>query len=198
MRRQPKRRAAAIVETAVILPFLFILLFGVWEVGRLVHVSQVVSNSAREGARLASTGLYTSSSLATPNFQIQLAVANYLQNSGLPITDAGVTITVSNENRGLAATAAVTATTGTPTLITQMAVTGSGASPSKDPTNDAAIAQFEVMKVDVVYPFSFARWSPNNLFFFLGPNRNVGATARWMNLRDKPINVNSTIPNRPY
>jgi Flp pilus assembly protein TadG len=194
-----KRRGAAIAETAVCVPVLFLLLFGTWEVGRLVHISQVVSNSAREGARLASTGLYSSSTVVpsgTTAFEVQRAVANYLHNSSLPITAAGVSITVSNETKGWTATANVTpnATNG---QGVQIAVTASGATPVKDPTLDTSIAQFDRVRVDVVYPFQLARWSPNNLFFFLGPSRNVSASARWLNLRDKPINLNTTIPVRP-
>jgi Flp pilus assembly protein TadG len=194
---QRHRRGAAIVETAVVLPFLLLLLFGVWEVGRLIHVSQIISNSAREGARLASTGLYSSSSVPTNKFEVQRAIANYIHNSGLPISDTGVIITVQNETRGTSAGAQATSTASTGQSV-QIAVTASGAVPTKDPTLDAGIAQFDRLRIDVVYPFSFARWSPNNLFFYLGPNRNVAATARWLNLRDKPINLNSTIPNKPY
>lgn len=45
------RPGTAAVEFAVVLPLLFILLFGLWEVGRIVEVQQVAWNAAREGAR---------------------------------------------------------------------------------------------------------------------------------------------------
>jgi len=50
------RPGVATVEFAVVLPLLVILLLGIWEVGRLVQVSQVLQNAAREAARQASTG----------------------------------------------------------------------------------------------------------------------------------------------
>jgi Flp pilus assembly protein TadG len=44
------------VELAVLLPLLLCMLVGVWEVGRMVEVKQMLTNAAREGARQASTG----------------------------------------------------------------------------------------------------------------------------------------------
>src|SRR5204863_5053446 len=46
----------AAVELAVCLPVLFLLLAGLWEVGRVTEVQQVMWNSAREAARDASLG----------------------------------------------------------------------------------------------------------------------------------------------
>ena len=60
--RASSRSGIAIVETAVLLlPIFIFTLFGVWEVGRLIQTTQIVSNSAREGARQASTGERSSS-----------------------------------------------------------------------------------------------------------------------------------------
>lgn len=72
-------------------PILVSLLLGIWEVGRLVEVQQIVANSAREGARQASTGLKTST-------QCQTAVTDYLTNAGL--STSGVTVTVTNVTHG--------------------------------------------------------------------------------------------------
>lgn len=69
------------------LPLLLILLVGIWEVGRMIEVQQVVSNAAREGARQAATGVRTTA-------QVQQAVLNYLQNAG--VSTAGVTVTVTD------------------------------------------------------------------------------------------------------
>lgn len=71
-RRPPSRAGVAAVEVAVITAFFLVpLVIGVWEVGRLVQVQQIVSNSAREGARLAAQG-YTINTSGTP---IQVMVA---------------------------------------------------------------------------------------------------------------------------
>ena len=50
-----RRPGSAAVEFAVVLPLFITLLFGIWEVGRMVQVSQVLQNAAREAARQAST-----------------------------------------------------------------------------------------------------------------------------------------------
>ena len=52
-RTPPTRRGVAAVEFAfVTMLFVVPLIIGVWEVGRLIQVQQIVSNAAREGARL--------------------------------------------------------------------------------------------------------------------------------------------------
>lgn len=51
------RAGVATVEAAVVLAVLLVpVIIGVWEVGRLVYANQVVTNAAREGARLAAQG----------------------------------------------------------------------------------------------------------------------------------------------
>ncbi len=58
-RRRPTRGRAGVatVEFAAALSFVLApMLLGLWEMGRAVHVQQVVSNAAREGARLAAQG----------------------------------------------------------------------------------------------------------------------------------------------
>ncbi len=79
------RRAAAAVEFAVLSPFLVVLLLGLWEVGRLVEVSQTLNNAAREGARQAATGQLS-------NAQVQAVVLNYLASAGIPTQNATVTV----------------------------------------------------------------------------------------------------------
>jgi Flp pilus assembly protein TadG len=87
------RRAVAAVEFAVILPFLMIVLVGIWEVGRLVHVQQILNNSAREGARLAAQGLIVNKDSeptlilvdeGSPN--VKTTIENYLREAGIDPT----------------------------------------------------------------------------------------------------------------
>ncbi len=51
-----RRHGAASVEFAVCLPLMCLVLTGLWEVGRIVQVAEVMWNSAREAARDASLG----------------------------------------------------------------------------------------------------------------------------------------------
>src|SRR3954453_12745808 len=97
-RRRNTRGGVAAVEFAVVLPLLFTLLVGVWEVGRVIQVQQVMVNAAREGARLAAqgqtinlTGAYTQISVTTGTPNIRDTVLNYLAGAGIPTTGATVT-----------------------------------------------------------------------------------------------------------
>jgi Flp pilus assembly protein TadG len=83
----PSRRAAAAVELALVLPLLLTIILGVWDMGRLVDVSQILINAAREGGRCASTGQVDPSG-------IQQAVVQYLNQAGIPT--AGATVTLDN------------------------------------------------------------------------------------------------------
>jgi hypothetical protein len=52
-----RRRGVAAIEFGfVTMMFVVPFIIAIWEVGRLIHVQQVVANSAREGARLAAQG----------------------------------------------------------------------------------------------------------------------------------------------
>lgn len=51
------RRAAAVVETAFVLPIAMLMMMGIFEYGRFMMARHLVSNAAREGARLASSGI---------------------------------------------------------------------------------------------------------------------------------------------
>jgi Flp pilus assembly protein TadG len=81
-----RRRGVAAVEAALLLPVMLVLMLGTWEVGRIVEVSQILTNAAREGGRSASTGQNT-------NSQVQTTVLNYLTNAGLSSSTATVTVT---------------------------------------------------------------------------------------------------------
>ena len=54
MRRTREReRGSAMVETAICIPLLLVLMVGIFEVGRAYETWQVLTNAAREGARMA-------------------------------------------------------------------------------------------------------------------------------------------------
>jgi Flp pilus assembly protein TadG len=96
-RRPQPRRGTAIVEVTVVFTLLIPLLIGLWEVGRMIEVQQVLSNAAREGGRQAAAGL-----INTAN--IQQYVVNYLNQAGIPASTSNVTVT--NLTSGLDPTAA--------------------------------------------------------------------------------------------
>jgi len=85
-----RRRGVAAIEMGfVTMMFVAPLIIGIWEVGRFIHVQQVVGNSAREGARLAAQGftikpdgtsVQIMKATGTPN--VQDAVYDYLRAAG--------------------------------------------------------------------------------------------------------------------
>ncbi len=93
--RVRERRGALVVEAAVVLPLLIIVMLGVWEVGRMIQVKQMLVNSAREGARLAAGG-YTVNSAPVTQTMVTQACKDYLRGVGLPpaaYNNAQVTLT---------------------------------------------------------------------------------------------------------
>jgi Flp pilus assembly protein TadG len=83
--RPEPRRGAAAVEFAVASLFLVPLLIGLWEVGRMVEVQQLLANAAREGGRAASTGNVNTSG-------VQNIVASYLTRNNIPCAASNVTV----------------------------------------------------------------------------------------------------------
>lgn len=107
--RSSLRSGTAAVEFAAVMTFILVpLMIGLWEMGRVVHVQQVVANGAREGARIAaqantinSAGTTTqvkaaispaSNTALAPN--VKAAVMQYLAGAGLSkLTWNDVTVT---------------------------------------------------------------------------------------------------------
>lgn len=79
-----RRRAAAVVEMAVVSPLLLTLMFGIVEYGRRIMVHQALVNAAREGARVAVLQGATEDDIRT-------RVANYLTGAGIPSYSVNIT-----------------------------------------------------------------------------------------------------------
>jgi Flp pilus assembly protein TadG len=90
-RRNISERGTAIVESAIILPVFFLLLFGVFEAGRFMNTQQVLTDAAREGARLAVTPLTQTNTLPSTG-EITTRVNDFLGSAGI----TGATVTVDN------------------------------------------------------------------------------------------------------
>jgi Flp pilus assembly protein TadG len=80
------RLGTATVEFALVVPVLATLFLGMCEVGRALNATVIVQDAAAYGGRLASIGQST-------NVQVKQAVLSSLKVSGLPITNAIVTVT---------------------------------------------------------------------------------------------------------
>lgn len=82
-----RRRGTAAVELAFVLPLIMLLGLGLIQFGRFLEVKQILTASAREGGRQASTGLLT-------NTQTIQVVKDYLARAGIPT--AQVTVSIQN------------------------------------------------------------------------------------------------------
>ena len=98
-------RGAAIIETALTLPLLLLVGVGIFEFGRAYETSQILTNAAREGARVA----------VLPNPAAGAAearVRDYLKMGGLTYdTSVGVAITAATVDMGAAGTASASQVT---------------------------------------------------------------------------------------
>jgi Flp pilus assembly protein TadG len=79
-----RRRGTAVVEAVFIMPIMLSLMLGVWEVGRMIQVRQILENAAREGARVAAGGYVNGTAVTVST--VQTEVQNYLTAAGLPST----------------------------------------------------------------------------------------------------------------
>jgi len=88
-RRGVSERGSTIVESAIILLAFFMFVFGIFEAGRFLNTRQVLTNAAREGARLAVAPLSGTNSLPS-TAEIQTRVYDFLASANI----TGATTTV--------------------------------------------------------------------------------------------------------
>jgi Flp pilus assembly protein TadG len=97
-----RRRGAAAVEFAVVLPLLVTFLLGATDFGRFSYTSIAVANAARAGAAYGITNPYSSSSLAAWQTAVtQAAIDEFSQSSAFDSSKLTVTITTATEASGL-------------------------------------------------------------------------------------------------
>lgn len=171
-----RRHGTAAVEFALCLPLLLTIMAGLWEVGRITQVTQVMWNSGREAARDASLGRDNLSTLANN-------LLNYLQAAeptafgqghttsmispviSLPANTYGYTCWDTTANRELF--------TVTFTDLTDPSIT--------DPTG---MKQLDQYTINVSTPYSGVSWSP--LAQITGARR-LSITVTWASMVDSPF-----------
>ena len=77
-KRLNNERGAALLETAITLPLVLLVTVSIFEFGRAYQTWQVMTNAAREGARVAVIA-------GNSDSQVQSAVRTYMQNGQLPM-----------------------------------------------------------------------------------------------------------------
>ena len=176
-----RRSGVAAVEFGVVMLLVMVpTLIGVWEIGRLIHVQQIVANAAREGARLAAqartinqvgapTEIVTeippaTNTLDQPN--VKAAVIQSLHGAGLTnLSWDDVTVTFAFLDSPSGSIAGAT-----------------------EPFQGVKNQRFAVT---VTIPFNRVRWSTLGL---INPT-TVSYRSEWRIMVDDPFNINTSIPS---
>ncbi len=163
-------------------PLILLILLGLWEVGRIIQVANVMRNGAREAARDASLGqdsLQTVASNLTGFLQGALPTAfgqgdsMTLQTAtGLPTNTTGYTCWDNTKNKELF--------TITFTDVTNPNVT--------DPT---AMQKLDHYQIGIQVPYSTIGWT--SVAQITGVNRLM-ITVDWASMRDDPFHITPTLP----
>jgi Flp pilus assembly protein TadG len=188
--RSPRtRRGVAAIEMAGVTIFFIVpMIIGIWEVGRLIHVQQVVANSAREGARFAAQGFTIKSDgtqiqikrlTGTPN--VKDVVTDYLRSAGLTTLAPGdVTVTFTF----------TTARSTNYTPIAGLDPVGTTWPTGTLPTEPCWGDKGETFTLFVSVPWDKVRWIDLGI---VRPT-TVSYTVTWRMLIDDEFQVNTTIP----
>lgn len=78
-KRQRWEKGQAVVETALVLPLVFMLLLGILEFGRILMIQQALTNAAREGVRQGAIQMDDAMALLTAD----AVVSDYLTRTGV-------------------------------------------------------------------------------------------------------------------
>jgi Flp pilus assembly protein TadG len=209
--RRSRRHGVAAVEFAVMMLFFIpFVLLGLFEIGRVVMVQNIIDNAARDGGRMAASGSFYSSNnnaaqptvyngfnasalldLAAPSkgpgsppaggyFETQIHVINYLTAANLSVS--GTTVTVTNTTQGWS----YSYTGG-----------GSGSGGGFDPAacakqKDSAngINTTDQLQVTVAMTYASISWSPTN--FYMSPGASLSAVSTWYTNRNIPVLLSTT------
>jgi Flp pilus assembly protein TadG len=87
--RLKSERGAELIEFALVFPLLLLVVLGIVDFGFLFQRMEVVTNAAREGARIAVLPGYGVA-------DVQARVANYVQTGGVPTTATNPVVSVTD------------------------------------------------------------------------------------------------------
>lgn len=166
--RRTTRSGVAAVEFACCLPLLLTVLIGVWEMGRIIQVQQILNQAARDAARLAAQanlvnadGSFTQIAYNTGTPNIVDTVKDYLNGAGIT-NQAGLVVDC---------------------VFTQPSVSPSNVDPYTGTKNQA-------IRVKVTLPYQNVRLSTLTI---VNPT-TLSGECDWQCLVDNPFTVNTTLP----
>lgn len=181
--KTPKRRGVAAVEFAFCLPLILLLLMGLWEVGRIVQISNVIRNGGREAARDAS--------LAQDNLQaVATKLASFLQGALSTAFGQGHSIALKAPVISLPAGAAGYTcwdNTANQELFT-LAFTDISNPNITDPTGMQKLDHYQV---GISVPYATIGWT--GLVQITNVSR-ISITLDWASMVDSPFQITPALP----
>jgi hypothetical protein len=180
-----KRHGVAAVELAVLMVPLLILFLCVIELGRLIQVDQLITNAAREGARMAAQGVsvqvigdfvyvYTDhNSPAAPNTTQTASNSLYLKDIVITYLNTCGVNNVTNLNVEFSFLQPLAYTTDDTTRT--------------DPWQGQ---KGDIFRVKVTLPYDDFRWTKIAWFNV----QSISEQVKWGMLADDPFTVNTAIP----
>ena len=81
--KKDQEHGAALVEAAAVMLLFLIILFAIFEAGRMLQIQQTLTNAAREGARLSVLPLQGGTDTLPSTGAVQTRVQSFLNASGL-------------------------------------------------------------------------------------------------------------------
>jgi Flp pilus assembly protein TadG len=167
VRCRERRRGVSAVEFALLSPLLLILLFGLWQVGHIIEVVQLMDNAAREGARLAA----------------QAEIINQVGSYTLVHTNSGLPNVQDTVREYLVAAGVIQSSQVNDVQVTFQFLTG-----DLTRTDPYQGQQGDLFTVTVTLPVQDINWTP-----FVATGNLVSQTT-WAILVDTPFVVDTTIP----
>jgi hypothetical protein len=173
----------AATEFAVCLPFMFLILAGLWEVGRMLEIQGVTANAAREAARDASLSTYNLNAIASRTLVYLQAAEPQAFGQGHTINIVAPTVTLPANATGWTCFDQ----TANQELFTIYYIDFTNTT-STDPTTAAKLDHYQI---GIQVPYATISMSP--LSQITGANR-LNTTADWLSMRDTPFQVNPVLP----
>ncbi len=93
-------RGQALVELALVLPMILILLVGILEFARAWNAHQVITDAAREGARIAIVADQPPIDSMTKKTMVKAAISKALNNAAIDPSKATVTVNGNGDGSG--------------------------------------------------------------------------------------------------
>jgi Flp pilus assembly protein TadG len=180
--RKPRRGVAA-VEFGLCLPLIVLILLGIWEVGRIVQVSNLLWNSAREAARDASVGQDNLQTVASNTLTYLQSAMPSEFNSSHSTSLISPVVTLPANTTGFTCwdnTGNIELFTITFTDITQPTVT--------DPTSMSKLDHYQI---GLQVPYSSIRW--NSIAQITGVSR-INVVVDWACMQDSPFQITPSLP----